>query len=178
MILPATWTWVDRFVTLSALSSRLCLLKNHLLNSLSDVFKMWPAKYTDGASSGRLHSDDKVSSTEPPENWKLSENVCVSEKLALCFSSLPSPSHSDSALYLSFPASGHNRILLCFSGMCQNPVVLFRESVPSESAMGGVRVCACLRLAAPVCTFSGTECSFVWTAPLSDGDTWRPATHI
>ena len=101
----------------------------------------------------------------------LVKNVCV--KLALCFFlsiSLFSPPHSpsDSVFYPSFPASGHNRILLCFSGMCQNPVMLFRESIPSESAMGSVRVCACLRLAAPVCTFSGTECSFVWTAPLSD----------
>ena len=29
--------------------------------------QMWPAKHTDGASSGRLHSDDQVSPTEPPE---------------------------------------------------------------------------------------------------------------
>ena len=105
-------------------------------------------------------------------------NVCVRKTCTLFFVYSPPHSHSDSAFYLSFPASGHNRILLCFSGMCQNPVMLFRESVPSESAMGSVRVCACLRLAAPVCTFSGTECSFVWTAPLSDDDTWRPATHI
>ena len=80
--------------------------------------------------------------------------MCVREKkLALCFSSISFPlshSHSDSAFYLSFPASGHNRILLCFSGMCQNPVMLFRESVPSESAMGSVRVCAWLRLSVPL----------------------------
>ena len=108
-------------------------------------------------------------------------NVCVRKNLHSVFRlSFFSPLTLTLILpfYLSFPASGHNRILLCFSGMCQNPVMLFRESVPSESAMGSVRVCACLRLAAPVCTFSGTECSFVWTAPLSDDDTWRPATHI
>ena len=75
------------------------------------------------------------------------------EKLLLSVFRIPLPSLIPS-FYLSLSLfSRHNRILLCFSGMCQNPVVLFRESVPSESAMGSVRVCACLRLAAPVCAW-------------------------
>jgi len=67
LILPATQTWRNRFVALSALSSRLRLLKNHPLNFSLRCLQMWPAKHTDGASSGRLHSDDQVSPTEPPE---------------------------------------------------------------------------------------------------------------
>jgi len=29
-----------------------------------------------------------------------------------------------------------------------------------------------------VCTFHDAECTFILVAPLSDGDTWRHATHI
>ena len=39
MILPATRTWTNRFVALSALSTRLRLLQNHPPNFLSDIFK-------------------------------------------------------------------------------------------------------------------------------------------
>ena len=39
VILPATRTWRNRFVALSALSTRLRLLQNHPPNFLSDVFK-------------------------------------------------------------------------------------------------------------------------------------------
>ena len=179
MILPATRTWRNRFVALSAPSTRLRLLRNHSPNFLSDVFKCDLQNTQTAPLAAVCTPTIKLVQQNHQKTRNLVKNVCV--KLALCFFlSLFSLSHSpsDSVFYPSFPASGHNRILLCFSGMCQNPVMLFRESVPSESAMGSVRVCACLRLAAPVCTFSGTECSFIWTAPLPDGDTWRPATHI
>ena len=39
LILPATQTWRNRFVALSAPSTRLRLLRNHSPNFLSDVFK-------------------------------------------------------------------------------------------------------------------------------------------
>ena len=60
LILPATRTWRNRFVALSALSTRLRLLQAHPQNLLL-LLRTWPAKHTDGASSGRLHSDDQVS---------------------------------------------------------------------------------------------------------------------
>ena len=175
MILPATRTWRNRFVALSALSTRLRLLQNHPQNLLL-LLQTWPAKHTDGASSGRLHSDDQVS----PQNHRKSEtsSVCVKNSCSLFF---PPSNLSLIPSFMSLSVSGHNRILLCFSGMCQNPIMLFRDSVPAESVVGAwesVHVCASLRWAAPVCTLNGTECTFVWTAPLSDGDTWRPATHI
>ena len=81
--------------------------------------------------------------------------MCV-RTLALCFFVPPPHSHPDSLFYLSFSVSGHNRILLCFSGMCQNPVMLFRDSVPSESVVEreslcmSARLCAWLRLSVPL----------------------------
>ena len=69
LILPATRTWRNRFVALSALSTRLRLLQNHP-QSLLLLLQTWPAKHTDGASSGRLHSDDQVS----PQNHQRLEN--------------------------------------------------------------------------------------------------------
>ena len=148
LILPATRTWRNRFVALSVPSTRLRSLQGHPQNLLLNL-QTWPAKYTDGASSGRLHSDDQVS----PQNHQMRKLVvCVKNSCSLCFSSPPlSPWF---LLYVSISVSGHKRILLCFSGMCQNPVVLFRDSVPAESvvrAWESVHVCASLRLAAPVC---------------------------
>ena len=176
---------MNRFVTLSALSSRLRLLQSHPPNFLSDVFKCDLQNTQTAPLAAVCTPTIKLVQQNHQKTGNLVKMCVYPKNLHSVFSlyfflslSLCPHSPSDSVFYPSFPASGHKRILLCFSGMCQNPVVLFRESVPSESAMGSVRVCACLRLAAPVCTFSGTECSFVWTAPLSDGDTWRPATHI
>jgi len=69
LILSATRTWRNRFVALSALSTRLRLLQNHPQNLLL-LLQTCPAKHTDGASSGRLHSDDQVS----PQNHQRLEN--------------------------------------------------------------------------------------------------------
>ena len=69
VILPATRTWRNRFVALSALSTRLRLLQDHPQNLLL-MLQTWPAKHTDSASSGRLHSDDQVS----PQNHQRWEN--------------------------------------------------------------------------------------------------------
>ena len=57
--------------------------------------------------------------------------------------------------------------LLC---VCQNFVMLFCENVP-QSAKMWVSVFF-------VCTFHDAECTFVLAALLSNGDTWRHATHI
>jgi len=69
LILPATRTWRNRFIALSALSTRLRLLQNHPQNLLL-MLQTWPAKHTDDASSGRLHSDDQVG----PQNHQRWEN--------------------------------------------------------------------------------------------------------
>ena len=57
--------------------------------------------------------------------------------------------------------------ILC---VCQNSVMLFCENVP-QLVKTRVSVFS-------VCTFHDAECTFVLAAPLSDGDTWRHATHI
>ena len=79
-----------------------------------------PAKHTDGASSSRLHSDDHVR----PQNHQMRKTSSVCEKLLLSlFSYLFNLSLI--LFYVSPSVSGPNRILLCFFGMCQNPVMLF-----------------------------------------------------
>jgi len=174
VILLATRTWRNCFVALSVPSTRLRSLQNHPQNLLLNLWT-WPAKHTDGASSGRLHSDDQVR----PQNHQMRKlAVCLKNSCSLF---LVPPSISPwFSFYVSLSASRHNRILLCFSGMCQNPVMLFlRQCTFRISRVWvSVRVRASLRMAALVCTFSGTECTFIWTAPLSDDDTWRHATHI
>ena len=83
LILPATRTWRNRFVALSALSTRLRLLQNHPQNLLLDL-QICPAKHTDSASGGRLHSDDQVS----PQNHQIRKPVvCV--KLLLSVFRIP-----------------------------------------------------------------------------------------
>ena len=57
--------------------------------------------------------------------------------------------------------------ILC---VCQNSVTLLCENVP-PSVKTWVSVFS-------VCTFHDAECTFILVAPLSDGDTWRHATHI
>jgi len=58
---------------------------------------------------------------------------------------------------------------LCYAILCvcQNSVTLSCENVPKW-----VKTWVC------VCTFHDAECTFILAAPLSDGDTWRHATHI
>ena len=149
MILPATRTWRNRFVALSVPSTRLCSLWNHPQNLLLNL-QSWPAKHTDGASSGRLHSDDQV---RPPNHQKRKLVVCVKNSCSLSF--FFSLHLSLIPFYLSLSASGDNKILLCFSGMCQNLVMLFWDNVPPESVECGclcvsVRLCAWLRLSVPL----------------------------
>ena len=154
LILPTTRTWRNRFVALSVPSMRLCSLQSHPQNLLLDL-QSWPAKHTDGASSGRLHSDDQVR----PQNHQMRKTSSVCEKLllSLFFFSYPPLNLSLILFYVSLPVSGPNRILLCFSGMCQNPVMLFWDNVPPESVECGceslcvsARLCAWLRLSVPL----------------------------
>ena len=73
LILPATRTWRNRFVALSVPSTWLRSLQNHPQNLLLNL-QTWPAKHTDDASSGRLHSDDQVR----PHNYQMRKLVvCV-----------------------------------------------------------------------------------------------------
>ena len=79
--------------------------------------------------------------------------VCVKNSCSL-FSRIPL-NLSLILFYVSLSVSGPNRILLCFSGMCQDPVRLFRDSVPTESVGCGclcvsARLCAWLRLSVPL----------------------------
>jgi len=149
LILPTTRTWRNRFVALSVPSTRLCSLRNHPHNLLLDL-QTWPAKHTDGASNGRLHSDDQVR----PQNHQMRKTSSVCEKLLLSFFSYIS-SISLWFYFMPLSVSGPNRILLCPSGMCQNPVMLFWDNVPLESVECGclcvsARLCAWLRLFVPL----------------------------
>ena len=89
--------------------------------------------------------------------------MCVKNSVCVFLSDSP---------FIPPPVSAPNRIPLCLSGMCQDPVALFCGNVPPESVKR-----ECLRVSVLVCTFNGTECTFVWTAPLSDDDAWRHATN-
>jgi len=119
LILPTTRTWRNRFVALSVPSTRLCSLQNHPQNLLLDL-QVRPAKHTDDASSGRLHSDDQVR----PQNHQWEKLVvCVKNSYSL-FSRIPPQSLPDSILCLSLYLGltefcyAHLtcvRTLLCFS---------------------------------------------------------------
>ena len=74
-----------------------------------------------------------------------------------------SPSDSLFSLSLCLCLTEFCSAILC---VCQNSVTLLCESVPKMSKNVGV------------CTFHDAECTFILVAPLSDGDTWRHATHI
>jgi len=78
LILPTTRAWRNRFVALSVPSTQLCSLQNHPHNLLLDL-QTRPAKHTDGASSGRLHSDDQVRS----QNHQMRKLVVCVKTLAL-----------------------------------------------------------------------------------------------
>ena len=83
LILPATRTWRNRFVALSVPSTRLRSLQSQPQNLLL-MLQTWPAKDTDGASSGRLHSDDQVR----PQNHQMRKlAVCVKNSCSLIFRS-------------------------------------------------------------------------------------------
>ena len=142
--MPATRTWRNRFVALSVPSTRLRSLQSHPQNLLSDVFKR-DLQNTQTAPLAAVCTPTIKLVHRTTKMRKLV--VCVKKSCSLFFvspSSLP-----DSSFYLSVSVSGHNRILLCFSGMCPKPVMLFRDSVPAESESVGV--CACPRVSALGC---------------------------
>ena len=98
MILPATRTWRNRFVALSALSTRLRLLQNHPPNFLSDIFKC-DLQNTQTAPLAAVCTPT-IKLVQQNHQKLETSNVCV-KKLALCFSYLFSPS-STLPLILSF----------------------------------------------------------------------------
>ena len=107
-----------------------------------------PAKHTDGASSSRLHSDAQVRS----QNHQQKKNNLT-------------PSLSDS-LSVSVP----NRILLCYSlRVSEFCYAIVRKRTTLSKTWVSVF---------SVSVFHDAECTFILVAPLSDGDTWRHATHI
>ena len=133
MILPTTQAWRNRFVALSLPCLRDCVICKITLRTFSRISKR-DLQNTQTAPLAAVCTPT-IRLDHKTTNKKNCVVMCV-KTVCVYFSLI---------LFLSPSVSAPNRILLCLSSMCQNPVALFCGNVPPESAKR-----ECLRLSVPL----------------------------